>query len=226
MSLVLGPIHYWMYGKIKTTEAREGAIISAFKLEYGAEADAILEEVYKKYPKANDNETLEELLANKSIHQGIQNLIIEGETREAAVVAAFCSRYSGAAKVAAEAAYRHGISCGKDAVRSKGLSIQDCANTAKVFEVMGDYHCDGMPCDRGAQIVSESDNHTSWDHDSCVHEPYWKSAGADFLTMCTIVNEWIAGFGEGVNPRIKYKRIKALAAGDASCLSSFEIPEG
>lgn len=83
MSLVLGPIHHWMYGKIKTTEARESAIVSALKAKYGAEADKILEQVYKKYPKSSVNKPLEELLANKPIHQGIQNLIVEGETREA-----------------------------------------------------------------------------------------------------------------------------------------------
>lgn len=223
MSLVLGPIHYWMYGKIKTTEARESAIVSAFKAKYGAEADKILEQVYKKYPKPNTNKPLEELLANKSIHQGIQGLIVDVETREAGIVAAFCAKYNDAAKVAAGAAHKHGIICGKEAIKGKGLSAADCSNTSKVFEVMGDYHSDGMPCDRGAQVVSESEKGTSWDHESCVHEPYWQNAGADFLTMCNIVNEWIAGFGEGVNSKIGYKRGKALAAGDSSCLGTFEI---
>lgn len=223
MSLVLGPIHYWMYGKIKTTEAREAAIVSAFKSKYGTEADKILEQVYKKYPKTNTNKSLEELLANKSIHQGIQSLIIEGETREAGVVAAFCAKFSDAAKVAADAAHTHGILCGKEAVKSKGLSVTDCNNTAKAFEVMGDYHSDGMPCDRGAQVVAESNKRTSWDHEACVHEQYWKNAGADFSVMCDIVNEWIAGFGEGINPKIHYQREKAIAKGDSTCLSNFEI---
>ncbi|MBM4065154.1 MAG: hypothetical protein FJ266_05855 [Planctomycetes bacterium] len=223
MSLVLGPIHYWMFGKIKTTESRESAIVSAFKEKYGADADKILDQVYKKYPKTNHNKPLEELLANKSIHQGIQSLIVEVETREAAVVAAFCAKYPDAAKVAGEAAHKHGISCGKEAVKSKGLSAADCNNTSKAFEIMGDFHSDGMPCDRGAQVVSESEKCTSWDHESCVHEPYWENAGANFLTMCDIVNEWIAGFGEGVNSKITYKRAKALAAGDLSCLSTYEI---
>ena len=223
MSLVLGPIHYWMYGKIKTTEARESAIVSAFKIKYGAEANKILDQVYKKYPKANINKPLEELLANKSIHQGIQSLIIDVETREAGIIASFCAKYSDAAKLAAETAHNHGISCGKEAVKSKGLVATDCNSTSKAFEVMGDFHSDGMPCDRGAQVVSESEKHTSWDHESCVHEPYWRNAGANFLTMCDIVNEWIAGFGEGINPRIKCRREKALAAGDKSCLSSFEL---
>ena len=223
MSLVLGPIHYWMYGKIKTTEARESAIVSAFKTKYGAEADKILEQVYKKYPKSNINKPLEELLANKPIHQGIQSLIIEVETREAATIAAFCAKYSDAAKIAADAVHNHGISCGKDAIKNKGLSTADCNNTSKAFEVMGDYLCDGMPCDRGAQVVTDSEQQTTWDHESCVHEPYWRNAGADFLTMCNIINEWIAGFGEGINPKIGYKREKALAAGDPSCLSNFKI---
>lgn|SRR5574341_1539840 len=223
MSLVLGPIHHWMYGKIKTTEARESAIASAFKAKYGAEAEKIFAQVYKKYPKSDSNKSLEELLANKSIHQGIQSIIVDVETREASMIAVFCAKYSDAARTAVEAARKHGISCGKEAIKSKGLSTADCYNTSKAFEVMGDFHCDGMPCDRGAQIVSESEKRTSWDHESCVHEQYWKTAGANFLTMCNIVNEWIAGFGEGINPKINYKREKALATGDSSCLSSFEI---
>ncbi|MCK6467164.1 MAG: hypothetical protein L6Q53_03075 [Candidatus Brocadia sinica] len=223
MSLVLGPIHHWMYGKIKTTEARESAIVSEFKAKYGAEADKILEQVYKKYPKSSVHKPLEELLANKPIHQGIQSLIVEIETREAATIAAFCAKYSDAAKVAADAVRKHGISCGKEAARSKGLSPAECNSTSKVFEVMGDYLCDGMPCDRGAQVVAESEKTTSWDHESCVHELYWRNAGADFLTMCNIINEWIAGFGEGINSHIAYKREKALATGDPSCLSNFKI---
>ncbi len=223
MSLVLGPIHFWMYGKIKTTEARESAIAAAFKAKYGADADKIFDQLYKKHAKPNVNKPLEELLANKSIHQGIQSLIVEAETREAAMIAAFCAKYKDAAMVAAGAAHKHGVICGKEAIKGKELTPADCNNTVKAFEVLGDYLCDGMPCDRGAQVVSESEKCTSWDHETCVHDPFWKNAGADFLTMCNIVNEWIAGFGEGINSRMGYKREKAIAAGNPSCLSVFEI---
>jgi hypothetical protein len=138
-----------MYGKIKTTEGRESAIVSAFKTKYGADAEKILEQVYKKYPKSSGNKPLEELLANKPIHQGIQSLIIEVETREAATIAAFCAKFDDAAKIAAEVARNHGKSCGKEAVKNKGLTPADCNNTAKAFEVMGEYLCDGMPCGPG-----------------------------------------------------------------------------
>jgi len=223
MSLVLGPIHYWMFGKIKTTEARESAIVSAFETKYGVEAEMMLEKIFQKHPKSSTTRPLDELLGNKSIHQGIQSLIIDVETREAAIIAAFCNKYSDAVKVAAEAAHKHGVSCGKEAVKSKGLSTADCNSVSKAFEVIGDFLCDGMPCDRGAQVVSESDKCVSWDHENCIHEQYWKNSGADFLAMCNIINEWIAGFGEGINQKISYKREKAIAAGDKTCLSSYEL---
>jgi len=223
MSLVLGPIHHWMHGKIKTSEAREEAIVSAFKEKYGEEADAVLKQSYEKFPQSDKSKPLEELLANKSIHQGIQSLIIEAETREAGIVAAFCEKFEDAAKVAADAAHSHGIQCGTEAVGAKNLSREDRNNTSKIFEVLGDYHCDGMPCDRGAQAIEESAERTVWDHENCIHEPYWNNAGADFLTMCDIVNKWIAGFCEGINSQSVYKREKAIASGDTTCLSTLEL---
>ncbi|MCF6148820.1 MAG: hypothetical protein E3K37_09190 [Candidatus Kuenenia sp.] len=219
MSMVLGPIHHWMFGKIKTSEAREHSIVSAFKAKYGTEADALLNQVYAKHPQPDNTKPLEELLANKSIHQGIQNLIIETETREAAIIAAFCAKYEDAEKVAIDAAYAHGIQCGEEAVKSKGLSANECKSTSKAFELLGDYLCDGMPCDRGAQIVDDSEECTTWDHEDCVHEKIWKNAGANFLTMCNIVNAWISGFCKGVCSSSEYTREKAIASGDKSCLS-------
>jgi hypothetical protein len=35
MSLVLGPVHHWMYKKIQTTEARETFIVKALNDKYG-----------------------------------------------------------------------------------------------------------------------------------------------------------------------------------------------
>ena len=84
---------------------------------------------------------------------------------------------------------------------------------------MRDFHSDGMPCDRGAQVVPGFCKCTSWDHESCVHEPSWRKMRGKLLTMCDIANEWIGGFGEGINPKIGYKRVKT------SLLSTYEIKE-
>ena len=222
MSLVLGPVHHWMYKKIQTTEAREAFIVNALKDKYGNEADVLLSAVYERHTPPDKNASLEDILGNAPIHQGIQNLIINAETREASVISAFCKKFGEEAKaLVISSAHDHGVECGKRAVVERGSS-GDCT-AAKAFELIQSYLCDGMPCDRGAKAQSEEDDRTTWDHTECVHEQYWKSAGASFETMCDMLNSWIAGFGEGTNPKIKYTREKAIAVGDSMCLSIFEI---
>jgi len=212
-----------MYKKIKTTEAREAFIVDALKDKYGREADEILNAIYEEHPPSDKDASLEEILGNVPIHQGIQNLIINAETREAVIIAAFCEKYGDAAKgLVIKAAHDHGVECGKRAVEERGTS-GDCT-ASKAFELMQSYLCDGMPCDRGSQVQREEDYLTTWDHTECVHEQYWKDAGASFETMCDMLNSWIAGFGEGANPKIKYTREKAIATGDSTCLSVFKIP--
>lgn len=221
MSLVLGPVHQWMYKKIQTTEARETFIVNALKGRYGQDADKILKAVYEKHHPSDKNASLDEILGDVPIHQGIQNLIVNAETREASVISAFCEKYDEAKELIINAAHDHGIECGKRSVKERGGS-GDCT-ASKAFELIQSYLCDGMPCDRGAQARSEEDDRTVWDHTECVHKQYWEDAGASFETMCDMLNSWIAGFGEGTNPKIKYKREKAIAAGDSKCLSIFEI---
>ncbi len=222
MSLVLGPVHHWMYKKIKTTEEREAYTVNTLRDKYGQEAEVILNAIYEKYSLPDKNASLEEILGNTPIHQGIQNLIIKAETREAAVISAFCKKYGDDAKTTViKAAYEHGVGCGKRAVEERGAGVECTAS--KAFELIQSFLCDGMPCDRGAQVQSEEDHLTTWDHTECVHEQYWRDAGASFETMCDKLNSWIEGFGEGVNPKIKYKREKAIAVGDPECLSVFEM---
>ena len=121
MSLVLGPVHHWMYKKIKTTEEREAYIVDVLKDKYGQEADEILNAIYEKYPLSDKDASLEEVLGNMPIHQGLQNLIIQVETREAAVIAAFCEKYGDDAReLIIKAAHDHGVGCGKRAVEERG----------------------------------------------------------------------------------------------------------
>ncbi len=222
MSLVLGPVHHWMHKKILTTEEREAYIVDVLKSKYAQEADEILNTIYEKHPLSDKDASLEEVLGNVPIHQGIQNLIIQAETREAAVIGGFCEKFGDRAKkLIIEAAHDHGVQCSKRAISERGVSGECTAS--KAFELLQGFLCDGMPCDRGAQVQSEADNRTTWDHTECIHKQYWCEANASFETMCDMLNSWIEGFGEGTNPKLKYKREKAIATGDTECLSIFEI---
>ncbi|MFQ5956458.1 MAG: hypothetical protein ACE5KK_01660 [Candidatus Brocadiales bacterium] len=224
MSLVLGPIHHWMHKKIKISEAREKAIVQGLKDKFGQDADTILAEVYKKYPESqNDSKSLEEILEDKPIHAGIQGLIDDVETREAAIIAAFCDKHGDQAKeVASQAAYQHGLSCGQQAVQEKGLGAGD-QTPGKAFELLLDNYCDGMPCDRGAQVMDETEKRIVWDHTICIHGKYWEAANAPPKAMCDVLISWISGFGKGINSAISHDRRKCIAHGDQTCESSFEV---
>lgn len=224
MSLVLGPIHHWMHKKIQISEAREKAITQGLKDKFGQDAEDILAEVYKKYPESqNDGKALEEILEDKPIHAGIQGLIDDVETREAAIIAAFYNKYGDQAKEAAsQAAYQQGLSCGQTAVKEKGLGPNDLT-PGKAFELLLDNYCDGMPCDRGAQVLDETEKRIVWDHTICIHGKYWEAVNAPPKAMCDILISWISGFGAGVNSVISHDRKKCIAHGDQTCESSYEV---
>lgn len=224
MSLVLGPIHHWMHKKIKISEAREKAIVQGLKDKFGQESEGILAEVYKKYPPSqNDGKSLEEILEDKPIHAGIQGLIDDVETREAAIIAAFYNKYGDQAKeVAAQAAYQHGLNCGQKAVNEKGLDPNE-QTPGKAFELLLDNYCDGMPCDRGAQVMEETERHIIWDHTVCLHNKYCEAANASPQVVCDVLINWISGFGKGINSAISHQRRKCMARGDQTCESSYEI---
>ena len=184
MSLVLGPVHQWMYKKIQTTEAREAFIVEALKAKYGLEAEEVLNSIYDKYPLSDKNASLDEILGNIPIHQGIQNMIINAEMRESSVIAAFCDKYGDEAKeLVVRSAHEHGVKCGKRAVVERGSSGE--CSASKAFELIQSYLCDGMPCDRGAQAQSEEDNRTTRD----IQNVFMNSAGmtqAHHLKLCAI----------------------------------------
>ncbi|MEE9200762.1 MAG: hypothetical protein V3V45_04885 [Candidatus Brocadiales bacterium] len=223
MSLVLGPIHHWMHKKIKVSEDREKAIVQGLKDKYGQDADSLLAEVYKKYPESqHGGQALEEILADQPIHQGIQGLIDGVETREAATITAFCGKYGDEAKdVASKAAHQHGLSCGQKAAEEKGLGDGD-KTPGKAFELLLDNYCDGMPCDRSAQVLDETEKNIVWDH-ICIHGKYWDTVNAPTKSLCDIIISWTAGFGEGISSSIKHTRRKCMAQGDQTCESSYEM---
>ena len=159
-------------------------IVEALKDNYGQEAEEVLNSIYDKYPLSDKNASLDEILGNVPIHQGIQNLIINAETRESSVITAFCEKYGDEVKeLVVKSAQEHGVECGKRAAVERG-SRGECS-ASKAFELIQSYLCDGMPCDRGAQAQSEEDNRTTWD----IQNVFMNSAGrtqAHHSKLCAI----------------------------------------
>src|SRR3989304_8893624 len=88
MSAFLGPIHYWMYEKIKNVMSRKAAIFSAFYEKYGSEVESVCGKTRQEIESEDNGRPLDQLIGDSPIHGWLANKIREVETEEAQMVKA------------------------------------------------------------------------------------------------------------------------------------------
>lgn len=220
MSMFLGPIHYWLFGKIKIVESRRDAYISALKGKFGDKAVGLIEGLNKDYgARLDDGQALENIVGNNPIHGFLQSLIQKVEMGEGKLVAAAFDKFNGDAfNLLLEASEKHGKETGERALKEKGISDPSAED---VFNLLNDYLLEGMPCDQAAFAHPKSQNSFDLEHKMCLHSQNWKAAGAPFMEMCCFTHAWIGGFVKATQPRMKYESKAAIAAGDPGCLAEF-----
>lgn len=221
MSAFLGPIHYWLFNKIKLVEAREGELTSAFAAKYGDEINSIAEANRAKYGDNFGDTPIEELIGDSPIHTYLAGAIEKVETREAALLAELIKKYGAEAEVAAkEVAHSNGEKVGK----AEAAEISDGEPTADdVLKGVKNTFLDGMPCDHASGIEDASETQVTETHSECLHINYWKAAGAPEAFMCEYLGSWIDGFVSSVKAR--HRRGKTLAKGDTHCEDIYEVDQ-
>lgn len=221
MSLVLGPIHYLMYAKIRLARAREREIFLAFYERYGREVEETSGKRKTEYDRwLEDDRPLEELVGDAPIHVWLQGQIDAAERSEAELVA-FCLKRFGeeAEGIAREAARDHGRSAAEKALAEKGPGERSARG---LFDLLRGHLLDGMPCDHVTQVAEMSPNRVVNLHHSCLHFRNWRPSQVPLETMCGILRAWIEGFCQAYHPGIAYQQTKTLAQGDSLCEEVFQ----
>jgi len=129
MSAFLGPIHYWMYEKIKNVMSRKAAIFSAFYEKYGSEVESVYGKTRQEVESEDDGRPLDELIEDSPIHGWLADKIREVETGEARMVKIFLDKYADR-NLIEEAAYWYG--------RGKGIEAREKHNQEKNIESLYD----------------------------------------------------------------------------------------
>ena len=221
MSAFLGPIHYWLYNKIRLVNEREQAIFEAAAVSCGDLAEELRAQVRQTYgdpPPAGD---LAGLIDTGNIHGWLQRQINLAETREAAFVRELTDICGDDARAAVREAFElHGTACGRAAAAD---SRQDCTNAGGIFKAMNDCFLNGMPCDQADRVVVNVPGRTVWEGVTCLQEPNWKRAGADPRFMKELYRIWLAAFARGMNPAATYTQTADTLDGDASNRHEFLI---
>lgn len=219
MSAFIGPIHYWLYGKIRLVSQREAMIYNKVKSTCGAVAEELQEQVWQTYGAPLPDTDLSELIDHTNIHGWLQRQINLVESREAAFIKELLGVCGDTAKEQIGQAFsEHGRISGQAA---KELGKYDLDNAPGIYKALNDFYLNGMPCDQADMLVLTETDRVVWESGVCLHEQNWKRAGISPKIMVKFYQLWLESFIKSVNADYAYKQLAARETGEAK--DRFEI---
>lgn len=196
MSKFLAPIHHWLFNKIIIMESIEKAIIQAEYKEN--EIPAVMAELSEKAGPYLEGAPLEELIDHDNIHQWLQDKISIVETRQSMLVKMLFD-YDESSKDRIYNIYSSfGLQKGKEAFEENPRDAE------KLYQLLGNYILEGMPCDRVSAITHKSANKLAWKTERCVHRSNWEKGGLNPEVYYAFRTAFTKVFIKAANPAFEY----------------------
>jgi hypothetical protein len=190
MSAFIGPIHYWLYGKIRLVNQRQEYLREKVSEMCGSTAEELWEQVTQSYGELLPEKDLSELIAHDNIHGWLQRQINLAESREAAFIKELTDTCGGAAQdLIGRAFVEHGKNTGEAAAASGRYDLESAAG---ILKALSDHYLNGMPCDAGDCVMS-------------LHLANWQRTGVNEADMRSYYEQWLKGFVQGANAKFVYK---------------------
>ena len=184
MSAILGPIHHWLFRKIKIQNDLTNAIIDVAKdKELNVAPLADIDEKFSSLPEGD----LGNIIDPTNIHGWLQDKIAIVERRMAYVTKTLTDNNPDAIGVICECAREFGV---KNAVEAD-------ATPADGFEYYENTFVSGMPCDGVNMVVNEDSDEITWQETVDIHKQYWDVVGVDVSLFYEIRNAMIEGVFAG-----------------------------
>lgn len=183
MSAFLGPLHEWMYGKIKGQESLVQVILSLSESQ--GWNDGLRQEINQKFGKL-DQGALEDIIDGYNIHGWLNERVACVENRLAYTVTNLLTDHEERIENILSLFYKDG--------QEKGTSLPVDLDCTQIYAKMTDFLLDGMPCDNAAEVLTESADEVVWNFVGDIHESYWKALGTDAAVFYRLRAEWIKGF--------------------------------
>ncbi len=200
MSKFLGPIHHWLFNKIKLYEELEEEIIKNVQGNLDVDLSDITTDINEKIGYPVPKQPLESLIDTNNIHGWLQNKITIAETRQATLITKLINKYGEKALLIIQNTYKNqAIECGKDASEK-----YDVYGAQELYKALNNYILDGMPCDNVNNITFNEENRLEWKVVNCLHKGYWEKANGDLNVLYKLRENWISNFVENANPEFKY----------------------
>lgn len=191
MSAFLGPIHFWLFKKIRFQEKLTQDILSGISDRAKAEQlEAAIDEKFGRLPEGE----LENLIDTGNIHGWLQGQIQVVEKRFACLV-------TEAQKIGAAS-----MNDLKEIARRTGeqtKAVEAGSSCKDAYQAVDTFLLNGMPCDRVNVIVGDEDRRFVWQLAVDIHGAYWEETGgnpADYYEIRSALFEgMLAGTGLNVS---------------------------
>ncbi|MBP3889340.1 MAG: hypothetical protein J6F30_17075 [Cellulosilyticum sp.] len=188
MSAFLGPIHYWLYGKIKLQEDLVDQVVSLAKEEGLADMGATLISKYGQF----DRSPLETIIDGSNIHGWLQDKVSKAEYKLAEGVTILLNQDASLLDQLEMIFYAAGEE------RASGLLQEEGLTLSRIYKAISDSLLDGMPCDRAVAIVREEEDEIVWKMMQCVHERYWNEVNGDISHYYKLREAYLNGFAKAL----------------------------
>jgi hypothetical protein len=183
MSAFLGPIHSWLYNKIKIQQDLVEDIIVLSKNLNNFEID-LRDELDIKYG-VSETRPLEEIIDQGNIHGWLQACVSQVEYKLAYSVTRLL---------------KNNPELLKDIellFQTKGVELSPSGatnNVSEIYKAIGDSLLDGMPCDHANSVLEENGTRVIWKRNTCVHKSYWDEVGGNINNYYIFREAFIRGF--------------------------------
>ena len=188
MSAFLGPIHHWLYGKIKLQQELVEEIIALAKDKGITDLESKLNSTHGEF----DARPLEEIIDESNIHGWLQDKVSRVEYKLAEAVTQLLVQNSVDINELKNIFCKSGEAVGERLAREEGLTVP------QVYKAISDSLLDGMPCDHAMQLIEQEVDEVVWKRIICVHEHYWMEVGGDIKNYYELRNSWLEGLARAV----------------------------
>ncbi|MBP1763572.1 MAG: hypothetical protein H6Q65_630 [Firmicutes bacterium] len=213
MSAFLGPIHYWLYQKIKLVNDREQLLCDKAGNLFGETVEEIRGGVWDTYGSPPPDIDLAELIDCNNIHGWLQRQITLAEVREAALVRDLVDLYGPAAtELAADLFTAQASVCGTIARKQDKY---DGNSAAGIYAALNDVRLNGMPCDQADAVLENTVETVVWESGPRLQESSWKKANVDPAIMNPLYQNWLTAFVSGMNPEFTCQQLLEMTKGDS-----------
>jgi hypothetical protein len=203
MSAFIGPVHYWLYGKIRVVIEREEYLFNKASEMCGSTAEELKEQVGQTYGAPLADRDLSQLIDHDNIHGWLQRQINTAESREAAFIKELLDSCGGAAsELIAKAFAEHGKATGQNAAAAGKYAVSTAPG---LYKALNDFYLNGMPCDQADKVIASEADRMIWETGACLQAPNWKRAGIDDKTMTRFYQVWLKEFVAGLNPAFVFR---------------------